>query len=175
MSRVEEILKNYGLSLCTIDEIRNYFDKEKYTSSLEEFQQLFKYEIHHNPKQVTKETALLRINLIQEELNELYEAYNEEDLVEQLDAYADILYVVFGSIVSSGMQYIILDAFNEVHRSNMSKILEEQDIVEHQTLLDSGEVRLEHIEEKKYLIRRNSDGKIIKPNGYSPANLKQFI
>lgn len=155
--------------------IMTLLEEADYTTDLEEFHNMFGIEVNKKPTQVTLETALLRVNLIQEELNELYDAYNEEDLVKQLDAYVDLLYVVFGSIVSSGMQHIIQKAFKECHRSNMTKVLDENNISEHQTLLDSGEVRLEHIEETKYRLIRNSDGKVIKPNGYNKANFEQFL
>jgi predicted HAD superfamily Cof-like phosphohydrolase len=50
-----------------------------------------------------KELVNLRFSLIQEEVNELFEAYNENDLTEILDALTDILYVVYGAGVSFGI------------------------------------------------------------------------
>ena len=65
----------------------------------------------------------LRIDLIEEELNELKEAIKNKDIVEVADALTDILYVTYGSGHAFGIN---LDAcFNEVQNSNMSKLGED--------------------------------------------------
>ena len=78
--------------------------------------------------QEVKETATfpenkivqLRINLIEEELNELKEAVKNNDIVEVADALTDILYVTYGAGHSFGVD---LDkCFDEVQQSNMSKL-----------------------------------------------------
>tara|TARA_B100001094_G_C17632197_1_gene530979 strand:+ start:98 stop:439 length:342 start_codon:yes stop_codon:yes gene_type:complete len=62
----------------------------------------------------------LRIDLIEEELNELKEAVKNNDIVEVADALTDILYVTYGAGHSFGVN---LDkCFDEVQRSNMSKL-----------------------------------------------------
>ena len=62
----------------------------------------------------------LRIDLIEEELNELKEAIKNNDIVEVADALTDILYVTYGAGHSFGVN---LDkCFDEVQRSNMSKL-----------------------------------------------------
>ena len=62
----------------------------------------------------------LRIDLIEEELNELKEAVRNNDIVEVADALTDILYVTYGAGHSFGVD---LDkCFDEVQRSNMSKL-----------------------------------------------------
>ena len=62
----------------------------------------------------------LRIDLIEEELNELKEAVKNNDIVEVADALTDILYVTYGAGHSFGVD---LDkCFDEVQRSNMSKL-----------------------------------------------------
>ena len=62
----------------------------------------------------------LRIDLIEEELNELKEAVKNSDIVEVADALTDILYVTYGAGHSFGVD---LDkCFDEVQRSNMSKL-----------------------------------------------------
>ena len=64
--------------------------------------------------------AQLRIDLIEEELNELKEAVKNNDIVEVADALTDILYVTYGAGHSFGVD---LDkCFDEVQRSNMSKL-----------------------------------------------------
>ena len=65
----------------------------------------------------------LRIDLIEEELNELKEAIKNNDIVEVADALTDILYVTYGAGHSFGVD---LDkCFDEVQRSNMSKLGED--------------------------------------------------
>ena len=62
----------------------------------------------------------LRVDLIEEELNELKEAVKNNDIVEVADALTDILYVTYGAGHSFGVD---LDkCFDEVQRSNMSKL-----------------------------------------------------
>ena len=63
---------------------------------------------------------LLRISLIQEELDELTKAINENDILEVADALTDILYVTYGAGHAFGID---LDkCFDEVQKSNMSKL-----------------------------------------------------
>ena len=62
----------------------------------------------------------LRINLIEEELNEFKEAVIKKDLKEAADALTDILYVTYGAGHAFGIN---LDkCFEEVQKSNMSKL-----------------------------------------------------
>ncbi len=64
----------------------------------------------------------LRVNLLQEELDEYRQAAEAGDLVAIADALTDILYVLFGTYVSHGLQDLAADLFLEVQRSNMSKL-----------------------------------------------------
>jgi predicted HAD superfamily Cof-like phosphohydrolase len=61
----------------------------------------------------------LRVNLIEEELAELRNAGEAHDLVEIADALGDLLYVVYGTAVTYGID--LEPVFSEIHRSNMSK------------------------------------------------------
>ena len=62
----------------------------------------------------------LRISLINEELEELKKAVNDNDILEVADALTDILYVAYGAGHAFGIN---LDkCFNEVQQSNMSKL-----------------------------------------------------
>ena len=65
----------------------------------------------------------LRIDLIEEELNELKEAIKNNDIVEVADALTDILYVTYGAGHSFGVD--LDECFDEVQRSNMSKLGED--------------------------------------------------
>lgn len=84
-----------------------------------------------------------RIALIAEELAELKSALLVNDMIETVDALADLLYVVFGTAVELGVD--IEPFFDEVHRSNMTK--------------GGGHKR--------------EDGKLVKPDTYEPANLRK--
>jgi predicted HAD superfamily Cof-like phosphohydrolase len=68
------------------------------------------------------EKNLLRFNLMDEENREYLEAANRGDLVEVADALGDMLYILCGTILEHGMQYRIEEVFEEIQRSNMSKL-----------------------------------------------------
>ena len=91
----------------------------------------------------------LRVDLIEEELNELKEAIKNNDLVEVADALTDILYVTYGAGHSFGLD---LDkCFDEVQRSNMSKLGEDGNPI------------------------YNESGKVMKGPNYSAPDLKKII
>ncbi len=64
----------------------------------------------------------LRFNLMKEENEEYLEAANANDLVEVADALGDMLYILCGTIIEHGMQHKIEEVFDEIQRSNMSKL-----------------------------------------------------
>jgi len=64
----------------------------------------------------------LRFELMQEENEEYLEAANNNDLTEVADALGDMLYILCGTILEHGMQHKIEEVFNEIQRSNMSKL-----------------------------------------------------
>ncbi len=68
---------------------------------------------------------LLRFNLMDEENKEYLEAASNNDMVEVADALGDMLYILCGTILEHGMQYKIEEVFNEIQRSNMSKLGED--------------------------------------------------
>jgi len=68
---------------------------------------------------------LLRFNLMDEENREYLEAATNNDMVEVADALGDMLYILCGTILEHGMQHKIEEVFNEIQRSNMSKLGED--------------------------------------------------
>ncbi len=64
----------------------------------------------------------LRFNLMDEENKEYFEAAEQGDLVEVADALGDMLYILCGTILEHGLQHKIEEVFNEIQRSNMSKL-----------------------------------------------------
>ncbi|MFC4720833.1 hypothetical protein ACFO5O_00760 [Geojedonia litorea] len=93
----------------------------------------------------------LRFNLMREENEEYLEAANNNDLVEVADALGDMLYILCGTIIEHGLQYKIEEVFEEIQRSNMSK------------LGDDGEP-----------IYRE-DGKVLKGPNYFKPNIKTIL
>ncbi|MFG6687134.1 hypothetical protein ACGK9U_11155 [Mariniflexile sp. HNIBRBA6329] len=71
------------------------------------------------------EKNTLRFSLMKEENEEYLEAANNNDLVEVADALGDMLYILCGTIIEHGMQYKIEEVFDEIQRSNMSKLGED--------------------------------------------------
>ena len=59
---------------------------------------------------------------MKEENEEYFEAAQSNDLAEVADALGDMLYILCGTIIEHGMQHKIEDIFNEIQRSNMSKL-----------------------------------------------------
>ena len=61
---------------------------------------------------------------MKEENDEYFEAANKGDLVEVADALGDMLYILCGTILEHGMEHKIEEVFDEIQRSNMSKLSE---------------------------------------------------
>ena len=74
---------------------------------------------------VDEKTYNLRHALIKEENDEYLEACKNEDIVEIADALGDMLYILCGTIIEHGLQDKIEAVFNEIQRSNMSKLGED--------------------------------------------------
>jgi predicted HAD superfamily Cof-like phosphohydrolase len=67
----------------------------------------------------------LRFDLMKEENEEYFEAAQNNDLVEVADALGDMLYILCGTIIEHGLQHKIEAVFEEIQRSNMSKLGED--------------------------------------------------
>jgi predicted HAD superfamily Cof-like phosphohydrolase len=64
----------------------------------------------------------LRHRLMAEENEEYLEAAKNGDIVEIADALGDQLYILCGTILKHGLQDKIIEVFEEIQRSNMSKL-----------------------------------------------------
>lgn len=64
----------------------------------------------------------LRFNLMKEENEEYLEAVQNNDVIEVADALGDMLYILCGTILEHGLQHKIEEVFDEIQRSNMSKL-----------------------------------------------------
>ena len=112
---------------------------------VDEFHRKFSILAQATPSDLNEETKRLRIRLIEEEFDELKEAMAGGDLAAVAKEMADLLYVVYGTAVSYGID--MDPVFREVHRSNMSKV---------------GGYKRE-------------DGKWVKPATYSPARIEPIL
>lgn len=143
-----------------------------------EFHRTFNAPILDTPKIPTSDRCKLRIDLLQEELNELKDAIAENDIVEIADALCDLEYVLMGAVLEFGLADKFNDLFNEVQKSNISKVCENNNIA-NDTVLDYGNkgvvVYKEEIGDGRFLVKRNYDDKILKSINYSPANLLPII
>lgn len=64
----------------------------------------------------------LRFDLMKEENEEYLEAAQKGDLVEVADALGDMMYILCGTIIEHGLQQLMEEVFEEIQRSNMSKL-----------------------------------------------------
>lgn len=91
--------------------------------AVKQFHASFGLGISENPKASLGENVnMLRYNLMKEENEEYLEAVQNNDIVEIADALGDMLYILCGTIIEHGLQHKIEDVFNEIQRSNMSKL-----------------------------------------------------
>ncbi|NND88889.1 MAG: nucleoside triphosphate pyrophosphohydrolase family protein [Flavobacteriaceae bacterium] len=92
-------------------------------NAVHEFHTAFKLGINNTPvADLGSAKNRLRYELMKEENEEYLEAANQNDLVEVADALGDMLYILCGTIIEHGMQHKIEEVFNEIQRSNMSKL-----------------------------------------------------
>ena len=120
-------------------------------NKVKEFMEAFDQEVKKKPDWPDPDIVNLRVDLIEEEYNELKQAVYSHDgtMTDVADALADILYVVYGMAHSCGID--IDECFREVHVSNMSKLGEDG----------------------KPIYRE--DGKVVKGPNYRPPKLKQYV
>ena len=153
-------------------------EKKEYNpqGNVETMMDLFGQEVKPKPELPNKETLLLRAKLNFEETMELVKACGcnlfimdkdgeryrlgsqnifidtdnfEPNLVEYADGCADILVVTYGALSAAGIK--APELFEEINRSNMSKVWEDG------------------------TIHKREDGKVIKPSTYSPADVKKVL
>lgn len=125
--------------------------------------------VRHNPVTagVPFEERALRIRLLLEEVHELAESVGISftlphlysagtpnypvRIVDTLDALTDIRYILAGTYHTYGLACVAQPAWDEVQRSNMSKVGPDGKVI------------------------RRDDGKILKPDGYVPPNLSKVL
>lgn len=125
---------------------------KKKIEAVKAFHTAFKIGHRETPKaSLGTDKNMLRYKLMREENEEYLEAANNDDLVEVADALGDMLYILCGTIIEHGLQHKIEEVFEEIQRSNMSK------------LGDNGEP-----------IYRE-DGKVLKGPNYFKPNIEEIL
>jgi predicted HAD superfamily Cof-like phosphohydrolase len=88
-----------------------------------DFHNAFGLGVEQNPKaNLPHATSKLRFDLMKEENEEYLEAARANDIVEIGDALGDMLYILCGTIIAHGFQDKIESIFDEIQKSNMSKL-----------------------------------------------------
>ncbi len=88
---------------------------------VKKFHEKFKTPILRKPSLIAKDRFELRHHLIDEEVQEYLEGAQKGDLENIANELADILYSVYGTVLEHGLQDVMDEVFEEVHRSHMSK------------------------------------------------------
>ena len=124
---------------------------KKQIEQVKEFHELFDAPMSHRPMLITEERTNLRFDLMREENDEYWEACANSNLVEVADALGDMLYIFCVHYYRAWyLQDKITEVFNEIHRSNMSKI-------------EDG------------VVLRREDGKVLKGKNYFKPNIKAIL
>lgn len=125
--------------------------KEK-INMVHEFHEVFRIPANQSPSiDLSEDLIKLRHRLMQEENDEYLEACREENITLIADALGDQLYILFGTIITHGLQYKIEEVFDEIHRSNMSKL-----------------------DDSRQPLYRE-DGKVMKSNNYFLPDIKSIL
>lgn len=116
------------------------------------FHEIYKLSYKENPTtEIGLDKIKLRFNLMAEENQEYLQAAKNNDLVEVADALGDMLYILCGTILKHGMQHKIGEVFEEIQRSNMSKLDSNGDPI------------------------YREDGKVLKSDLYFKPNIKHIL
>lgn len=143
-----------------------------------EFHRTFHLPVLDTPTVPSADRCQLRINLLQEELDELKEAIAQKDITGIADALSDLQYVLSGAVLEFGLGAKFKSLFEEVQRSNMSKVCPDfetaQATVEHYARRD-GTVGFIEESHHGFLVYREGDKKVLKSVAYSPADLQRIL
>ncbi len=152
-------------------------DKIDSLNQVAEFHKTFNAPILDVPQIPSKERSSLRIKLLQEELDELKEAIDNNDLVEVADALCDLQYVLSGAVLEFGLGNKFVELFNEVQRSNMSKACDNQQQADEtiEMYQQKGQEAYAEVSGNKINVHRKEDNKVLKNKYYSPADLKTIL
>jgi predicted HAD superfamily Cof-like phosphohydrolase len=124
---------------------------KKQISQVEEFHRVFRLPINTKLEKMQNDRKYLRDNILREEVDELIQAMLRNDTVETADGIIDCIYILIGTAHEAGIAHKLNDCFDEIHRSNMSKLDKNGNPV------------------------LRSDGKVLKSEFYFRPDLKRII
>lgn len=124
---------------------------KKQLNQVAEFHRTYGVETLTIPHIPNRDICILRHNLLQEEVSELFDASLDRNLTGVADGIADCLYILFGTIHAFGLADKIEAIFDEVHASNMSKTDENGNAI------------------------LRADGKILKGPNYFKPDIKKIL
>ena len=116
---------------------------------VEDFMEAMGQDVNVVPSWPDEDTQSHRVDLIEEELDELHYAMDNKDMGEIADALGDLLYVVYGAGHAFGID--LDECFKEIHASNMSKLGPDGKPI------------------------KREDGKVLKPDTFFPPDLKTIL
>ena len=119
------------------------------TECVIEFHKTYDMPIAEKPALLDHERFRLRLDLIEEELDEFVQAFVDKDIVAVADSLGDLLYVVIGAALEYGIP--IDRVVEEIHRSNMTKLDENGKVI------------------------YREDGKVLKGPNYEPPNIGAIL
>ena len=109
----------------------------------------FSHEIKDTPALPSERTRDFRVLLLEEEFDEYLDAEQSNDIIKIADALADMCVIILGTAAAYGIP--LAEVFDEVHRSNMAKVGPDGTFM------------------------RREDGKVLKPEGWMPPNIKAIL
>lgn len=124
---------------------------EKQILQVGEFQSAFGIESPKRPTLLPKDRAVFRHKLLKEEVKEIETGEKAKDIVQVADGIIDSMYILIGTAYEYGFADRLVMLFDEVHRSNMTKMGPDG----------------------KAIFRE--DGKVMKPETYSPPKLATIL
>lgn len=125
----------------------------KAVDAVRKFHETFGAYISKEPVLPNRELRHIRLNLLEEEVNELHHAEFNNDLIEIADAIGDCIYILLGTTLSYGID--IDKVFKAIHKNNMSKVWPDGTV--------------HHSKEK------GKEGKVLKPPGFERVDLKNIV
>ena len=152
--------------------------QDKNLKQVAEFHKTFGHPVRTELSLLDKDETKLVIALIQEELDEYKKAAKEGDIIEIADALGDIQYLLNGAFNRHGLGGIKEKILDEIHASNMSKACSSRE--EAEKMIDESTTKrgskLSYAEvNNRFVIYRDSDGKVMKGNKYRKPELKKII
>jgi len=124
---------------------------KKQIADIKQFQTIFGFNVQPEPVIPSEDVEVLRNSLLVEEVEELWEASRNGDIVEVADAITDILYIVLGTACEYGVIDKLEECWDLVHQNNMGKVHPDG------------------------TIKRREDGKILKPEGFKKVELSTLF